>query len=217
MECLCSTYNKVTVSSNLHNKAVVIMARPTIRANDLVADIHKGMDNDELMQKYGLSPTQLASVFTRLVEVKRVTQAELDTRGLLEIEPSHLGTASNSGLEGDKQRRPKGGFKSLNDRQRRIVVGGVILFVLMTLYPPWKQTWSHGSSYSEWSLGYALIVLPPQGEKVSNTFGVRIDFSRLILQWLILTAATGFFVFIWPGPSKSAPPKKPDLHGGRKQ
>ena len=193
------------------------MSKPSIKSSDVVQDIRNGLDDNELMAKYRLSSTQLAAVFTRLVEARRVTQAELDTRCLLEIEPLHPGTSSNSGLDREKRSGAKGVLKYLNDRQRIIVVGGVILFVLMTLYPPWKQTWSHGSSYSEWSLGYALIVLPPQGEKVSNTFGVRIDFSRLILQWLILTAATGFFVFIWPGPSKSAPPKKPDLHGGRKQ
>jgi hypothetical protein len=71
------------------------MARPPIRANDLIADIRNGMDDDGLMKKYQLSPTQLATVFTRLVEAKSMTQAELDTRFL--IMDSDLGVPGTKG------------------------------------------------------------------------------------------------------------------------
>jgi hypothetical protein len=72
------------------------MSKAQIKASDLVQDVRMGLDDDELMKKYELSSTQLASVFTRLVEAKRVTQAELDTRCLLEIEPLHAGISPNS-------------------------------------------------------------------------------------------------------------------------
>ena len=139
----------------------------------------------------------------------------MDTRCLLEIEPLHAGICLNSALEGDNRSGAKGVLKYLNDRQRIIVVGGVILFVLMGLLPPWTQTWSHRSSYNVSPLGYGLIVSPPVLEHSQEFSGVRIDLSRLIVQWLILTAVTILGVFIWPGPGESAPQKKPDL-GGRK-
>jgi hypothetical protein len=206
--------------SSLHrtffNKGV-IMPKPPIKSNDVALDIRNGMDDGELMKKYELSPTQLATVFTRLIEAKRVTQAEMDTRCLLEIEPLHAGICLNSALEGDNRSGAKGVLKYLNDRQRIIVVGGVILFVLMTLSPPWKYTWTNVSQYSDQPAVYGLIFLPPISLLRGNAsnVGIKIDIVRLVLQWLILTAVTICGVFIWPGPGESAPPKKPDL-GGRK-
>ena len=72
------------------------MSKPSIKSSDVVQDIRNGLDDNELMAKYRLSSTQLAAVFTRLVEARRVTQAELDTRCLLEIEPLHAGISPNS-------------------------------------------------------------------------------------------------------------------------
>ena len=59
------------------------MSKAPIKSSDLVKDIHNGMDDDELMKKYELLSTQLAAVFTRLIEANRITQAELDTRNLI--------------------------------------------------------------------------------------------------------------------------------------
>jgi len=59
------------------------MSKAPIKSSDVVQDIRNGMNDDELMEKYGLSSTQLTSIFKRLIEAQRITQAELNTRGLI--------------------------------------------------------------------------------------------------------------------------------------
>lgn len=84
----------------------------------------------------------------------------------------------------------------LNDKQRKIVIVGVVLFVLMGLFPPWTYTLDLQSIHREKPAGYALIVSPPEPERGSPAFGVTIDISRLIVQWFVLAAATGLGVFM---------------------
>jgi hypothetical protein len=81
---------------------------------------------------------------------------------------------------------------NLNDRQQSIVSLGVALFVLMSLIPPWKYSLdASGVVYSR-PARYAFIGSPPEPEAaVTLAGGVEIDFSRLILQWLVVGAATG--------------------------
>ena len=59
------------------------MPKPPIKSNDVALDIRNGMDDGELMKKYGLSSTQLASVLTKLIAGNRVNQEGLDARGLI--------------------------------------------------------------------------------------------------------------------------------------
>lgn len=86
---------------------------------------------------------------------------------------------------------------NLNDKQQKIVVVGVVLFVLMGLIPPWTYTLHTQAIQREKPAGYALIISPPEPERENAAaFGVRIDISRLIIQWLVMAAATGLGVFI---------------------
>lgn len=84
----------------------------------------------------------------------------------------------------------------LNDKQRKIVIVGVVLFILMGLFPPWTYTLDAQSIHREKPAGYALIISPPGPEKNAPAFGVKIDISRLIVQWLVLAATTGLGVFM---------------------
>lgn len=52
------------------------------------------------------------------------------------------------------------------------------------------------SIHVEKPAGYALIISPPGPERKDGHFGVRIDISRLIVQWLVLAAAMGLGVFM---------------------
>jgi hypothetical protein len=70
-----------------------------------------------------------------------------------------------------------------------LIAAGVI-FVGMGLLPPWIYTLDAGSIEREKPAGYALIVSPPNPEKDLPAFGVRLDISRLLIQWLVLVAAT---------------------------
>ncbi len=54
--------------------------KPKIRARDAVNDIRAGMNDAELMEKYELSAKGLQSLLMKLVEVKAVTQIELQQR-----------------------------------------------------------------------------------------------------------------------------------------
>ena len=85
---------------------------------------------------------------------------------------------------------------NLNGKQRKIVVVGVLLFVLMGLFPPWTYTLDVQSTHREKPAGYALIISPPGPEKDAPAFGVKIDISLLVIQWLVLVTATGLGMFI---------------------
>ena len=79
---------------------------------------------------------------------------------------------------------------SLNNKQRIIIMVGLVLFILMGLFPPWTYTCAR-RSIREKPAGYALIILPPKPENNAAAFGVRIDIIRLFVQWSVLAAATG--------------------------
>ncbi len=52
----------------------------TVKARDAVNDIRAGMTDSELMQKYGLSAKGLQRLFLKLLQVKAITQSELNRR-----------------------------------------------------------------------------------------------------------------------------------------
>lgn len=54
--------------------------KPRIKARDAVRDIRSGMDDYQLMEKYGLSSKGLESLLGKLVGIGAITQAELDQR-----------------------------------------------------------------------------------------------------------------------------------------
>jgi hypothetical protein len=51
-----------------------------IKARDAVNDIRCGINDSEMMQKYGLSAKGLHKLFMKLLEVKAISQSELDKR-----------------------------------------------------------------------------------------------------------------------------------------
>lgn len=82
----------------------------------------------------------------------------------------------------------------LNDKQQKIVIVGIVLFALMGLFPPWTYTVDAQAIHRERPAGYTLIISPPEPEEKAIAFGVKIDISRLVIQWLVLVAATGLGV-----------------------
>jgi hypothetical protein len=80
---------------------------------------------------------------------------------------------------------------TLNLKQIRILIAAGVIFIAMGTFPPWTYTLDLESVHREKPAGYALIVSPPPPEKDAPAYGVQIDFSRLLIQWLILVAATG--------------------------
>ncbi|MBI5044058.1 MAG: hypothetical protein HZC10_09595 [Nitrospirae bacterium] len=89
---------------------------------------------------------------------------------------------------------------TLNSKQLKVVIAAAVIFIVMGLYPPWIYTLDVESIHSEKPAGYALIIAPPTPEKNAPAFGVRLDISRLLLQWLVLGAATVGAVLVAKGP-----------------
>ena len=85
---------------------------------------------------------------------------------------------------------------NLNGRQSKIVIIGVVLFVLIGLMPPWTYTLDLQSIHRETPAGYAWIFSSPVPEQDTLTFGIKIDSTRPVVQWLVLAAATGLGVFM---------------------
>ena len=58
------------------------MAKITMGAKEILADIKAGMDNTDLMQRYGLSDKGLQTVFNKLVDLGVLKQEELEKRSI---------------------------------------------------------------------------------------------------------------------------------------
>lgn len=80
---------------------------------------------------------------------------------------------------------------TINPLQHKILVIAALLFVAAGVCPPWIYTVDGRSIHSERPAGYALVMIPPVPEQSGPAFGVKLDFPRLVVQWLVLTALTG--------------------------
>jgi hypothetical protein len=79
----------------------------------------------------------------------------------------------------------------LADR-RRVVLVGILLFAAMGLCPPWVYTFSPtGAATTTKPAGYHFIFYGPAPERPRQNFGVRIDLTRLAIQWIILSIIIG--------------------------
>ncbi len=83
---------------------------------------------------------------------------------------------------------------NLNTWQWRILIVTLVVFVIMGLFPPWKKADSKLGYASLDYGGYGLIFSPPG----CQSYGVKVkmDFSRLIVQCLVLGAAAGVGVIL---------------------
>jgi len=83
---------------------------------------------------------------------------------------------------------PQEGF---NAKQRKIFQIGLLVAVLMGIFPPWTDTFSvdsNGTNVHSQGSEYAFIFNPP----AATTFHtVSLDFGRLCIQWVVLGLAVG--------------------------
>ncbi len=64
-----------------------------------------------------------------------------------------------------------------------ILTVGIVVIILMGLFPPWTST--------EFPFfDYAFIAIPP------DFGGIVLDIPRLVLQWIVVLLATGLGVFL---------------------
>ena len=88
--------------------------------------------------------------------------------------------------------------KALLNRKTVLVVGAFLVAVA-GLFPPWLYTFSASGIHSEKNAGYALILTPPAREGKSEPYGIRLDSSRLVIEWVCIAAAAGAVYFFSAG------------------
>lgn len=77
----------------------------------------------------------------------------------------------------------------LNDVQKRVVYCAVVIMLLMGIFPPWKVSLPVTDQvYRVQHLGYSFIGNPPSAEAGYYKYGGCVDFSILMLQWLLVVA-----------------------------
>ena len=70
-------------------------------------------------------------------------------------------------------------------RERFIIWGWIAVVVVAGIFPPWAQR--------GFPAGYHLIFAPP-----SNRGAIHVDQSRLMIEWIIVTAIAAGLCFAWP-------------------
>lgn len=81
--------------------------------------------------------------------------------------------------------------------QRTVILGGLILFLLMGLYPPWREVLNYGQGQIiSQSVSYASIFNPPELKKTYKPYSIEIDWSRLVIEWICVVVFTIGIVFL---------------------
>ena len=82
MEILDWSIDEVGGHSAKNKGGLIMAAKRTLNAKEIVNDIRSRMTDAELMAKYTLSARGLESVMKKLLEAKLITQSEFDWRPL---------------------------------------------------------------------------------------------------------------------------------------
>lgn len=83
----------------------------------------------------------------------------------------------------------------LQKSQRQILIVGIVLFVLIGLFPPWVRTLSRpGAPKAYMSVHHKFILAPPGYDSSYN--GVQVDVTRLVVEWLTIVVITGAWVML---------------------
>ena len=79
----------------------------------------------------------------------------------------------------------------MNIAQKVVLTFGAILATCMGLSPPWSYTLNAVSVSRSKPAGYSFILSPPEPENDAPGYGVRLDISRIVFQWIVVSFATG--------------------------
>lgn len=75
---------------------------------------------------------------------------------------------------------------TLMSNEKKIYSALIILFILMSVVPPWKYVVNTSMTRKETPAGYSVISSPPSLAGRSNNTGVTIDIERLVIQFGVL-------------------------------
>lgn len=74
-----------------------------------------------------------------------------------------------------------------------VVFVGMVIMVIMGLWPPWKEIFNWLNIHNEKPVGYYFILEPP--EPKSRAISFTIDLPRLLIQWFLVILIVGFIVW----------------------
>jgi hypothetical protein len=80
----------------------------------------------------------------------------------------------------------------LNSKQRAIILVGLAIIAIMSLFPPWIFVFKTQYVLSEKPSDYYFIANPPSTPDFDARIGYRIDTTRLAVQWVTIIVAVGF-------------------------
>lgn len=86
-------------------------------------------------------------------------------------------------------------MKKLSKYQKLILLTGFILFLFINLFPPWIAWPNPSADAKSVSIGYGLLISPPQSPMGYESY-VVINFGRLFLQWAGLAVLVGVSMFL---------------------
>ncbi len=76
-------------------------------------------------------------------------------------------------------------MKRLTKKQNIVLLIGIIIFVIINIFPPWIAVTSPPEYLIQETIGYSFIFSPPQSPLGYESF-VVINYSRLFIEWGIL-------------------------------
>ena len=79
-------------------------------------------------------------------------------------------------------------MKRLNKKQRRVVIAGIVVVIIMGMFPPWIAMQA-----PETPARFGWFLRPPTIAEQGITY-THIDVSRLTFQWMIVSIVTGLAV-----------------------
>jgi hypothetical protein len=78
----------------------------------------------------------------------------------------------------------------LTSRKIAVIVAA-FAFVLAGLFPPWLHTYDGPAGHARSDAGYAFILSPPPLKGMPERYGVQLDTSRLLIEWVCVFAVSG--------------------------
>lgn len=77
----------------------------------------------------------------------------------------------------------------MDSPRKKLLCVGLAVIILMGIFPPWVSVLHGGRVHIEKPAGYAFVFSSPT--TAGPRYGVRIDLTRLFLQWVIVAFVVG--------------------------
>lgn len=80
--------------------------------------------------------------------------------------------------------------------KKKVIKFSVIVIILMGIFPPWSYVFKGGTAYTVKPASYGFLLSPPPPEEDFASHGVKLDFSRLLLQWFLVVVTATSLIYL---------------------